>query len=99
MYQLDWKFFYFLFKLLYWCFRLVYRGLNPEDTLRALRIFAEDKGYFDPAKHLHTIQQVKAFKRYVFTCNSMKDKGLCKCNNGFCKAWFYLKLDFPEDFL
>jgi hypothetical protein len=58
-------------------------NLPPEDTLEALKIFAEDKGYYDPSKHLHSMMQVKALKLYVFNCNTMKKRGLCKYDDVF----------------
>lgn len=79
----------------------LWSGLSPEDTVNALRIFAEDKGYYDPNKHLHNIKQIKALKKYLFTCKSMKNHNLCKYSsdkNEFCKKWFYRKLDLPPNF-
>ena len=72
--------------------------LSSEDILKALRIFAENKGYYDPSKHLHDIKQIKALKKYVFSCNTMKKRGLCPYKNKFCDKWFYLKLDLPDEF-
>jgi len=76
----------------------LWMGLDPGSTVEALKIFAEDKGYYNPSKHLNDIRQIKSLKKYPFTCNSMKKHKLCKCKDGFCKNWFYLKLDLPDEF-
>ncbi len=72
-------------------------GLTAEDTLEALEVFCTDKGYYDASKHLHNVRQIRGLKKYVFTCNTMKNKGLCP-NTDFCKEWFYLKLDLSKEF-
>ena len=73
-------------------------GLTPNETLEALRIFAEDKEYYDPTKHLHTTKQIKTLKEYPFTYNTMKKRGLCPYKNKYCGKWFYLKLKLPSEF-
>ena len=73
--------------------------MTPDETAAALKIFSADKGVFNEDKHFHNPQTIKKLiesklPKYVFTCSSMQNYGLC---HG-CKKWFYLKLNFPDEY-
>ncbi|HNR25402.1 MAG TPA: hypothetical protein PKI66_01660 [Methanobacteriaceae archaeon] len=77
----------------------LWSGLSPEDTARALEVYSQDRGLMED-KHLHhpgeveKLLQDEEHPRYIFTCRSMKTRGLCR----ECGGWFYLKLDLGDEF-
>lgn len=77
----------------------LYSGLTPEETGEALKIYSQDRGHLED-KHLHHPGHIKRNllenerPKYLFTCRSMKERGLCR----ECGGWFYLKLDLGENF-
>ena len=78
----------------------LWSGLSDEDTLEAIRTYGEDRGTVlsrDNNKGKYFLSKLKGsdgYPKYLFSCRSMKKKGLCR----ECNGWFYLNLELPEEF-
>lgn len=78
----------------------LWSGLSDEDTLEALKWFGEDKEKYLQGDHKRGYYYLSKLKgsdgspKYLFSCKTMKKKGLCR----ECKEWFYLSLDLPPEY-